>query len=174
VAKAIDPWTHVQRRDHGCWYWTGAISRDGYGRWWVRGERRYLIAHRVVYESLVGPIPDGLQLDHDCHNRDPDCRAGFACPHRACVRPDHMVPRTGRENVHHGKTNATKTHCKRKHKFTPENTAMRQGKRFCLECGRIRQRAFVAADPERARQINLRADAKRPRRRHVRADAATG
>ena len=49
--------------------------------------------------------------------------------------------------------NALKTHCKRGHEFTPENTAVTitrygNGKeskgRWCRECGRMRQRAWVA------------------------------
>jgi hypothetical protein len=58
----------------GCWHWAGAVGRLGYGR---LGPRRY--AHRVVYERLVGAIPDG----HGLHHR---------CGVRACVNPAHLVP----------------------------------------------------------------------------------
>jgi hypothetical protein len=46
----------------GCWEWQGARQPEGYGRVRRYGETRQ--AHRVVYELLVGPIPDGLTLDH--------------------------------------------------------------------------------------------------------------
>ena len=59
-----------------CWQWTGARDPNGYGlfRGNVRITRR---AHRFGYELLVGPIPDGLTLDHLCRNR-------------GCVDPDHL------------------------------------------------------------------------------------
>lgn len=66
----------------GCWNWTGALTK-GYGRIKVGGRTR--IAHRVVYERLVGPIPEGLHLDHLCVNP-------------RCIRPEHLEPVTTREN----------------------------------------------------------------------------
>lgn len=69
-----------------CWIWRGSIS-GGYGMvgWYnkVRG------AHRVAYEMLVGPIPEGLHLDHLCRVT-------------ACVNPAHLEPVTRGENVHRG------------------------------------------------------------------------
>ena len=69
---------HIVRSD-GCWEWTGRKDRDGYG---LYGNRR---AHRVVYEALVGPIPEGMTLDHLCFNR-------------SCVKPEHLEPVTQAEN----------------------------------------------------------------------------
>lgn len=68
----------------GCWEWTGAKTRGGYGHLKVKGKN--LRAHRVVYEWLVGPIPPGTELDHLCYNV-------------GCVRPDHLQPVTHRENA---------------------------------------------------------------------------
>lgn len=68
-----------------CWEWTGSKNASGYGNFRVpRGV--VTTAHRAVYEWLVGPIPEGLQLDHLCFNR-------------ICVNPGHMEPVTLRENV---------------------------------------------------------------------------
>jgi hypothetical protein len=69
-----------------CWEWTGRTDQ-GYGRVSIGG--RQLRAHRVVYERLVGRVPDGLVLDHLCRNR-------------GCVNPDHLEPVTNEENIRRG------------------------------------------------------------------------
>jgi len=56
----------VTVRDDGCWEWTGARDRKGYGRF--RVGRRMHPAHRVAYELFKGPIPEGLTVDHTCQN----------------------------------------------------------------------------------------------------------
>lgn len=58
-----------------CWEWGGYTDRDGYGRWGPQ------MAHRRMYELLVGPVPRELQLDHLCRKR-------------ACVNPAHLEPVT--------------------------------------------------------------------------------
>jgi hypothetical protein len=83
-------------------------------------------AHRLFYEQLVGPIPDGLQLDHLCRVRH-------------CVNPDHLEPVTQTANVLRGigptAVNAGKTHCVHGHPFTPDNTYInKQGNRHCRAC----------------------------------------
>lgn len=51
-----------------CWQWLGFHDKDGYGR--LKDSRGIFTgAHRVAYEELIGPIPDGLQPDHLCRNR---------------------------------------------------------------------------------------------------------
>lgn len=70
---------------NGCWIWNGAISRYGYGVFnpcHAKVER----AHRRVYQELVGPIPEGLVLDHLCRVK-------------ACVNPAHLEPVTTQENT---------------------------------------------------------------------------
>jgi hypothetical protein len=64
-------WTRVQKTE-SCWLWTGGDDHSGYGHFYFLGRNRK--AHRVSYEMFVGPIPDGLQVDHLCRNR-------------ACVNP---------------------------------------------------------------------------------------
>jgi hypothetical protein len=121
-----------------CWLWTGAGStgRDGYGRYKL-GDH-LLQAHRIAYQWLVGPIPEGLTLDHLC--RRP-----------SCVRPDHLEPVTNRENILRGTSNsarnARKTHCHRGHPFDEANTYPHpSGGRDCRTC---RNQANAAAKARR-------------------------
>lgn len=107
-----------------CWLWMAARSWGGYGAFWVdNGARR---AHRWLYELLVGPIPDGLTLDHLCVNPP-------------CVNPGHLEPVTAGANALRGDgppaQNARRTHCIRDHEFTEENTVVQaDGHRRCRTC----------------------------------------
>jgi hypothetical protein len=100
----------------GCWLWTGGLDRDGYGRFQARrpgGGWGYVPAHRWAWEAEHGrPVPLGLTLDHRCHTTDPDCPGGRACPHRRCVRPDHLEPVTTAENRRraHARRRTTEAH----------------------------------------------------------------
>jgi len=116
-------WSKV-RQNGECWEWTASLSY-GYGQFALRhGVIRK--AHRISYEWLVGPIPDGLHLDHLCRNRK-------------CVNPEHLEPVTNYVNLHRGQgftaTRAAQTHCIHGHEFTPENTNIkRNGCRECRAC----------------------------------------
>jgi len=59
----------------GCWLWTGAQDRYGYGRFWVEG--RLMKAHRAAWTMFRGPIPEGRWVLHRCD-----------VP--GCVNPDHL------------------------------------------------------------------------------------
>lgn len=100
-----------------CWLYAGKQFLGGYGRvdCWLKelNKSKTYLAHRVMYENCVGPIPEGLVLDHLCRNT-------------ICINPDHLEPVTVIENLMRGvgesAKNKRKTHCIRGHKFTPENT----------------------------------------------------
>lgn len=78
-------WSRVDKTDD-CWNWTGSTLDDGYALFSVGGKNR--LVHRYAYELQVGVIPDGMDIDHTCHNR-------------RCVRPAHLrlaTPKQNREN----------------------------------------------------------------------------
>ena len=76
--------------ERGCWLWVGP-QVNGYGR------HKHQPAHRLVYQLMVGEIPDGLVLDHLCSTR-------------SCVYPDHLEPVTFGENVSRSHTNGHQAH----------------------------------------------------------------
>jgi hypothetical protein len=123
-------WDKVQITE-GCWLWQSWIGTHGYGHYWLDHHVRQ--AHRVAYELAVGPIPEGLQIDHLCRVRH-------------CVRPDHLEAVTRLENVRRGKSGEwqrSKTHCPQGHEFTPENTRLtREGWRQCKPCLREADRRY--------------------------------
>lgn len=110
----------------GCWEWTGTRDSGRYGRISVPGDSGAGV-HRVVYELVKGPIPEGLVLDHLCRNPP-------------CVNPSHLEVVTHRENTLRGvgptAVNAAKTHCKHGHPFDEQNTyhVPRGGHRHCRAC----------------------------------------
>lgn len=85
-----------------CWPWTGWCQKNGYGQYGSTRNGSNLV-HRIAYEYLVDPIPDGLVLDHLCHTADPQCADNDACPHRKCCNPKHGEPVTRRENIARGR-----------------------------------------------------------------------
>lgn len=127
-----------------CWLWTGSVRTDsGYAQTYLPGER---YAHRVMYRLYHGEIPDGMQVDHLCH--DATCAESINCPHRTCVNPAHLDAATHRDNTLRGNTvtgiNAAKTACIHGHRFTPDNTYVRRGARHCRTCRADRSRALRA------------------------------
>lgn len=128
--------TKFRVSESGCWEWTGGKCGNGYGNMFLRkesdGRTKRIYAHRVSYEHFVGPIPDGLELDHLCRNR-------------GCVNPEHLEPVTRGENLRRIPQEARpphmqpRTHCKRGHEFTPENTGVNSKGRFCRTCRKASQ-----------------------------------
>lgn len=126
-------WKYVDKTET-CWLWTGRVNNHGYGVTSVK--TRPVQAHRAAYELSVGPIPDGLEIDHLCRVR-------------RCVNPEHLEAVTASENVRrsdHTKSAASirahwlgKTHCPNGHPYDEENTYRRpDGGRDCRTCQKRR------------------------------------
>jgi hypothetical protein len=112
----------------GCWLWTGVTSWSGYARLMIRGKWKYV--HRLAYEYFVGPIGEGLQVDHLCRVR-------------RCVNPKHMEIVTNRDNGLRGvglaAVNSRKTACPRGHPY--DIVRANRGTRACRTCKNIFGRA---------------------------------
>jgi HNH endonuclease len=135
--KWATPWHRFRSKIkiiEGCWIWTGAKEKSGYGKFTIG--KVTVIAHCYSYEELIGPIPEGKTLDHLCRNE-------------SCVNPDHLEPVTQRINLLRGDTfqarNAAKTHCCHGHPFDEANTYWKKERngglgRGCKACNCIRKR----------------------------------
>lgn len=128
-----------------CWEWAAGLS-CGYGQFVVmRGHRGYpMRAHRVAYELLIGPIPEGLDLDH-------------LCRHPSCVNPFHLDPVPGKVNTARGNwpsaVNRRKTHCIRGHEFDNDNTYRPpRGNRQCRRCAQMRENGQIPGRGRKRRQ----------------------
>ena len=129
----VDPTT-------GCWIWTGAKTPGGYGAFRggsrAHGDMRMVVAHRYCHETLIGPVPDGLELDHFKFGL-----SSAECSGPACIHPDHTRPVTHRENALRGDTivslNAAKEGCPQGH---PYDHVSSRNSRCCLDCRKRRQR----------------------------------
>lgn len=125
-----DFWALVFKTDT-CWLWVAGVDTEGYGQFMFQG-RRWLV-HRLSY-SQENELIKGLVLDHSCEVR-------------RCVNPLHLDQVTDRVNILKGKAptaiNARKTHCKRGHEFTPENTyRYKDGRRDCKTCMSVRMKEY--------------------------------
>jgi hypothetical protein len=129
-----------------CWTWTGMHTGANYGMIRTDGGT-FAMAHRFAYEMLVGQIPEGLNLDHTCHNLDLTCRLGDSCPHRRCVNPAHLEPVPQAVNVRRGRLGG-KVSCPQGHPYDNANTAFtKSGARSCRTCHRQREAARKASNP---------------------------
>lgn len=139
MAKAVPVEVRLERKSDrsggplSCWLWKGAVGGSGYGSTSVL--HHTVSAHRLSYETHVGPIPDGMVIDHKCRNK-------------LCINPAHLEAVTTRENLLRGvgpqAANHAKTHCKRGHPLSGDNLLVYRSHvngrtaRACATCQRVR------------------------------------
>jgi hypothetical protein len=151
-------WGRVAK-DGDCWLFPVAEG-NRYGRIMVEG--RVKMAHRLAYELAVGPISEGLTIDHLCRRT-------------ACINPAHLESVTVAENILRGDgpaaRNRKKTRCLRGHVYDEANTyRAADGSRKCKACRAAQPRNPVAADAavarwrERHPEYKKRANARRRER----------
>lgn len=112
-----------------CWVWPANKNNRGYGS--IRMNGKLLRAHRVIYETFFGLIPDGLVIDHLCNNP-------------SCVNPFHLEPKSHKDNVLRGigptAINARKVSCHLGHPLIGNNLYVYpNGRRDCRICRRNAQ-----------------------------------
>lgn len=117
-----------------CWEWTASLDTSGYG---IFRDGGLVKAHRWAWMNLVGPIPDGLVIDHLCRNI-------------VCVNPDHLRVVTRDTNTLAGYgysgRNRRATHCPQGHPYSPDNIYIKPsqpGSRRCLTCTRTQNREAI-------------------------------
>lgn len=106
-----------------CWLWTATIHPHGHGKFTSFGKTQR--AHRFAYQTLVGPVPNGLDLHHRCEVK-------------RCVNPAHLEPLPRRDHrIQHAGD-----HCKHGHPYDEENTYWRSTYRVCRACRREYEKSY--------------------------------
>ena len=122
MSPVLERLSELILRSDDCWLWQGKPNKDGYGQAQVDGN--CWLAHRLIYTVEVGPIPDGLTLDH-------------LCLVKMCVRPDHLEPVTQAvNNLRMMALRERPTHCKWGHSLDDAYDYGTQ--RCCRTCTRER------------------------------------
>lgn len=130
----------IQEDTDSCWLWKGKHRKPRqYPAFKIDG--KHIQVHRWTYEHFVGPVPEGLLVDHLCNNNN-------------CLNPWHLEPKTSLANTMRGSTparrNAERTHCIHGHPFDEANTRYRKSytserlHRWCATCNLIHSREMKA------------------------------
>ena len=110
-------WKKCLISDSGCWEWQGYKNPAGYGQF--SDGTKVMLTHRWTYREFVGELVDTLEIDHLCRNV-------------SCCNPEHLEQVDRDENMRrtiglkfNNYAKGDRTHCKRGHAMTPENSYKR-------------------------------------------------
>jgi hypothetical protein len=122
--------------DGFCWAWTGAKTSRGYGSVGYQG--RIWSTHKLAYELLIAPVPEGLQCDHLCRNI-------------VCCNPEHIEPVTAQVN---NDRKPPKLRCDNGHPLAGPNARIKQkvGGGTQRDCRACRADERARADDARGRK----------------------
>jgi len=135
--ETLDAWLYSPRGGRGgkrsiadridatgdCWTYDGAHSNSAYPH---NGDG---LLHKQMWERLVGPVPEGMELDHLCRNTK-------------CINPDHLEPVTHGENIQRGFGFGNGKKYELCHKGHDDWSGSK--KRYCRTCSHERTRRYRA------------------------------
>jgi hypothetical protein len=136
-------------------------NKHGYAQVYYNGRQRK--AHRVAYEIANGPIAEGMQIDHICHNvavANEMCLGNEGCIHRSCVNPAHLEAVTLTENQLRGLRGLrNRVKCTNGHDLSQVGISTRtrnNGKtgELCSECQRVNGRNSQQRYRDRKKALN--------------------
>jgi hypothetical protein len=130
-----ETWQEVERRlsersvrSGACLLWTGVLTYSGYGQISIRDKKDN--AHRAAYRVWVGPIPEGLEIDHLCNVRN-------------CIEPTHLEAVTHAENIR--RRYARQVECVNGHRLAETAYLSIRGSRVCRACKADARKKYRAA-----------------------------
>jgi hypothetical protein len=130
---------YIKILDNGCWEWTGARTKFGYGVTTWNG--KYWRAHRLIYTLIKGPIPVGKELHH-------------ICVYEPCVNPDHQKPAS--PSLHKEFHSEMRTHCINGHELTKENSYEMPGHPTKITCRICRYNNVIKNRKEQEKEFEER------------------
>ena len=132
LKKEISRFMSFVSQTRGCWHWTGCLT-SGYGRFNRSAEVGYKLlqlAHRFSWEYFIGPIPDGMQIDHLCRVRN-------------CVNPYHLEVVSCKQNIQRGLVTRSKRYCPKGHPYAGDNLYVSPSNKInCRACHRAHTKAY--------------------------------
>ena len=138
--------SNVVSNSDGCWLWQGKPNvTSGYGRFSFNSKR--LGAHVWSYIIFVGPIPDGMQVNHRCNVK-------------MCVNPHHLYAGSHKENMLDvRKANASKSECRHGHELTVDSQYVSpHGVVYCRECNRNGRKKYYQNNADKIKEAQRKRD----------------